>query len=210
MTEIMKPNYLIFDFDGVLGDTCKAAARATAVVDGVNYETACANNLHYSLHKPNHIRGHQMTEAEMHKIFAWTQRFGEEMHTQGISLFSEFVTLVEQLPTKFKAVVSSGSQIYVIPAMATTAINPTHVLAYEDHYSKEEKIELICTDWGISHRDVYYFTDTLADVYELQNFISPKKLIGVSWGFCGREILLKELKSEYILDVPNDIHRVLV
>ena len=94
-------------------------------------------------------------------------------------------------------------------ALAKTNINPTHILAFEDHHSKEDKIETICTDWGVTPNDVYYFTDSLADAYELQDFISPEKLIGVAWGFCGREVLLKELKPEYILDTSYDIHRVL-
>ncbi len=204
----MSHPYLIFDFDGVIGDTREASAHATAIVDGVDYDTAFAANLRYASHKPNHTRNHALSDADMHKIFVWTQGFGTEMHRRGFPLFTEFVSEIERLPTPFKAVVSSGSQQYVIPALATTAINPTHILAFEDHHSKEEKIELICADWGVAPADVYYFTDTLADVYELKEFITEDKLIGVSWGYCGRDILLQELKPEYILDTPNDLHRV--
>jgi phosphoglycolate phosphatase-like HAD superfamily hydrolase len=202
-------HYLIFDFDGVIGDTREASAKATALVDGTDVETAMANNLAYASNKPRHVRNHTLTESEMHKIYTWTQQFGKAMHEGGFPLFSEFVDAIEALPTPHKAIVSSGSQQYVIPALATTTINPTHILAYEDHHSKEEKIELICADWGVSPKDVYYFTDTLADVYELQDMISEDKLIGVAWGYCGRDALLEVLKPERILDAASDLSTVL-
>jgi phosphoserine phosphatase len=50
-------------------------------------------------------------------------------------------------------------------------------LAFEDHHSKEEKIEQICRDRGVDVSEVYYFTDTKADVYELQDMIAKNKLI---------------------------------
>lgn len=203
-------HYLIFDFDGVIGDTREASARATATVDGTDLETALANNLAYASAKPNHVRNHTLSESEMHKIYTWTQNFGRIMHENGFPLFTEFVAAVEAIETPYKAIVSSGSQQYVIPALAKTKIKPTHILAFEDHHSKEEKIELICADWGVSVKDVYYFTDTLADVYELQNLLSEEKLIGVAWGYCGRDALLKALKPEHILDSPADFARLFV
>jgi phosphoglycolate phosphatase-like HAD superfamily hydrolase len=198
-------HHLIFDFDGVIGDTREASARATAVVDGTDYETALASNLAYASNKPRHVRNHVLTDSEMHKIYSWTQQFGKAMHEAGFPLFTEFVAEIEALPTPHKAIVSSGSQLYVIPALATTSINPTHILAFEDHHSKEEKIELICADWGVSTKDVFYFTDTLADVYELQEMLSEDKLIGVAWGYCRRDALLQVLKPEHILDTPGDL-----
>jgi len=197
--------YLIFDFDGVIGDTREASAHATMVTDSLNYEDAMAENLRYSSNKPDHTRDHTKTEEEMHAGYEWTRLFGEQVLKNGFTLFEDFVREVEALDTPYKAVVSSGSQLYVIPAMSKTLIRPTHILAYENHHSKEEKIETICKDWGVSVSEVYYFTDTLADVLELQSFITPDKLIGVSWGYCGKELLLKELKENNILDYPDDI-----
>lgn len=201
--------YLIFDFDGVIGDTQEASAKATMVVDGRTYEGAWEENLRYASEKPPHTRDHTQTEEQMHATYEWTVKFGEQMVNSNFPLFSEFVKEIEAINTKYKAVVSSGSQLYVIPAMTKTQIQPTHILAYENHHSKEEKIEIICKDWDCEVSDVYYFTDTLADVYELQNFISPDKLIGVSWGYCGKEALQKELTDENILDKKEDLRIII-
>tara|TARA_B100000745_G_scaffold267052_1_gene192607 strand:- start:679 stop:1299 length:621 start_codon:yes stop_codon:yes gene_type:complete len=201
--------HLIFDFDGVIGDTQDASAKATMEVDGSTYEGAWAENLRYSSEKPDHSRGHTLSDEEMRAIYEWTTKFGTLMRDAHFPLFDEFVKEIEKIDTKYKAVVSSGSQLYVIPALAETNINPTHILAYENHHSKEEKIETICKDWGCEVSDVYYFTDTLADIYELQNFISPDKLIGVAWGYCGKEALSKELDEGYILCTPCELTALL-
>ncbi len=201
--------YLIFDFDGVIGDTQEISAKATAVVEGISEAEAYAQNSAYASKKPNHTRNHTLTADELHKIYTWTVRFGDEMEKLGIPLFTEFVSIIESLPTTHKAVVSSGSQRYIIPALAKTRIQPTHILAYENHHSKEEKIELIAKDWGVPVSEIYYFTDTLADVYELKDMITPEKLIGVTWGYCSKAQLQEVLDTPYILTKPEDILRIL-
>lgn len=201
--------YLIFDFDGVLGDTKMASAKATAVVDNVDVQAGLAANARYARTKPNHVRNHSLTEHEMESIHSWTAHFGDLMRESDFPLFTDFIREIEALDTKYKAVVSSGSQKYVIPSLEKTNIVPTHILAFEDHHSKEEKIELICKDWEIDIADVFYFTDTLADIYELRAMLSKEKLIGVSWGYCTAAELAQELDEKYILKTPADIHKVL-
>jgi len=163
----------------------------------------------YFSSKPNHVRGHTLTDKEMQIEHDKTVKTGEMINEHGFPLFTNFVLQIENINTKYKEIVSRGSQNYIIPKISMTKINPTHTLTFENHHSKEEKIETICTDWGVSADQVYYFTDSLADVYELQNMISKDKLMGVSWGFCTKEDLLKELLPEHILDKASDIHKVL-
>jgi phosphoglycolate phosphatase-like HAD superfamily hydrolase len=201
--------YLVFDFDGVIGDTREASAHATASVDGTSHEAALAENLRYASEKPNHARDHNLTDAELQQVYEWTVAFGANMHDSNFSLFTDFVAEVETLPTPYKAVVSSGSQLYVIPALAKTNIQPTHILAYENHHSKEEKIETIAKDWSADLSEMYYFTDTLADYYELKELLQPEKLIGVGWGYCGYEALAEVMDEQYILKKAEDIHSVL-
>lgn len=207
---MLQNKYLIFDFDGVIGDTREATAYATSVVNNTDLDAARKSNLHYASHKPNHTRNNSLSDEDLKRIYKWTTDFGNQMTKIGFPLFDSFVQEIESIDTKYKAIVSSGSQRYVIPALSKTNISPTHILAYENHHSKEEKIEIICRDWDCKPSDVFYFTDTLADVYELRNMITENKLIGVSWGYCGKEVLLSELKPEHILDKPSDIQKLLV
>jgi phosphoglycolate phosphatase-like HAD superfamily hydrolase len=203
------PPYLIFDFDGVIGDTWETCI-ATHLKRGSrdSRESAIEEMNDYFNRRPHHTKNHTLNTAELAKEYTWTTESGTIMHEIGFNLFDEFVDAVLQVSTPYKAVVSSGSTVYVVPAMNRTAINPTHILAFEDHHSKEEKIEAVCRDWNVATNQVYYFTDSLADVYELQYFISPEKLFGVAWGFSGKENLLRELKPQYILDTPEDFLRL--
>ena len=206
----MKHLNLIFDFDGVIGDTKEAVIygliKSGRVADRAS---AIQNTINYSAKKPIHTKDHTLTNAELAEEYRWTASFGGFVHEHGFGLFDEFVSEIEKIETENKAIVSSGSQKYLLPAIAKTNINPTHVLAFENHHSKEEKIAIICQDWGVAVSEVYYFTDSLADVYELQNFISPDKLIGVNWGFCTKEQLLLELKEENILTTHEGIKEIL-
>ncbi|MEZ4195504.1 MAG: HAD hydrolase-like protein [Candidatus Paceibacterota bacterium] len=201
------PN-LIFDFDGVLADTYEVT-KGTQTKMNVGNSEAFIDFDEYIIKKPNHTKNHTLTTEEMKKLVSRVNEFGTFVHQSGFVLFDDFVQEIKKLKVTNQAVVSSGSQIYILPALAKSGLELTHVLAFEDHHSKEEKIELICRDWGIEVSETYYFTDTLADVYELQNFIHPDKLIGVAWGYCSKEQLLTELKPENILNSPADLPKLL-
>lgn len=198
---------LIFDFDGVLGDTWDAVVHGLVSTGKEETVADAINNMQtYAAKRPHHAKGHSLSQAELADYRDWMIRFGEQVHQHGFELFDSFVNTIEQLEDMRMAIVSSGSQNYVLPALAKTELRPTHVLAYEDHHSKEEKVDIVTSDWGITANEAYYFTDTLADVYELQDLIAPDKLIGVSWGYCTKEQLLSELPEKQVLKKPTDIH----
>ncbi len=56
-------------------------------------------------------------------------------------------------------------------------------------------------------KDVYYFTDTKADVYELESTLGKNKIIGCAWGFSGLDGLRDVLPEKQILRDFKDIHR---
>ena len=202
--------YLVFDFDGVLGNTIDCALEAH-VKSGYfeTLEEAKVDMQAYINSKPKHIRNHTLTEEEMLAEHAWVKALGANMHAIGFTLFESFIDEIKKLEDVKIAIVSTGSEVYVKPAVLKTGLSPTHVLTFEDHHSKEEKIERVAKDWGVEVKEVYYFTDTLADVYELKDLISSGKLIGVSWGFCRAEALESELGKDRVLQKPEDIHTIL-
>lgn len=203
------PN-LIFDFDGVIGNTYDAWTEVQKHLSQLKGGLGAFVDMKiYASQKPNHTRDHSLTPDELAKIYERVSYGGKMVHEIGFELFNDFVGEIKLLESKNKAVVSSGSQAYVLPALAETGIEFTHILAFEDHHSKEEKIELICQDWGVEPTDVFYFTDTLADIYELKDFIHPKKLIGVAWGYCTPEQLLTELPADNILYSSSDLKKVI-
>lgn len=201
---------LIFDFDGVLGDTYQAGLNAKMKMGKYKTrEEAITATERYFTNKPNHTRNHTLTPEELQRSYDWTREYGQLLHEVGFGLFESFIAEIEKLTDVNIAIVSTGSQIYVLPAITKTDLDFTHILAYEDHHSKEEKIELVCRDWGVALDEVYYFTDTLADVYELRNLLHKDKLIGVTWGYCTKEQLLSELPPRNILNSPEELQKIL-
>jgi phosphoglycolate phosphatase-like HAD superfamily hydrolase len=131
---------LIFDFDGVLGNT-RGAVLFALVASGreSDHQSAISNVTNYFSKKPHHARDHTMTAGEMIAEHEWIKKFGTIVHEHGFSLFEEFISEIKQLENARIAVVSSGSQNYVLPAIQQTSLKPTHTLTFEDHHSKEEK-----------------------------------------------------------------------
>jgi leucyl-tRNA synthetase len=199
-----KEKYLIIDFDGVVGDTFETGIQAKMAMDNISYEQALKNTIEYASRKPSHTRG--ASKEEVQHADDWNDRFSKEMDKLEPKLFDGFVDELLKLEDTKIAFVSSGSTPYIKRLLAQTKLQPTHVLAYEDHHSKEEKVEKVCNDWGIEIHEAYYITDTKADVYELESIMDKKKILGCPWGYLGYDALAEVLPKSQILDSFEDIH----
>lgn len=202
--------YIICDFDGVIGDSFETIAKGMENMGSFmwktfSYKDAREFTAHYARSKPNHAKDTKLSNEELLTQKLQVKELGKLVHDLGFGLHREFIDTLKTMQNIHIAIVSSGSEEYVQPAIIESWLEPTHILCYEDHHSKEEKIELICKDWWVSKDKVYYVTDSLADVYELKDYISEDKIIWVTRGQCNRKELEIELKSEYIIDNQNDI-----
>ncbi len=203
-----KPKYLVFDFDGVIGDTIEEGVKVNMALDTISEEQARKNIHEYFSRKPSHAKGHTLTDDELEKRADWIKRYGEIMFKLNPPLFDDFIKAIKNISNIKIAVISAGSGLYIKNRMPETDLNPTHVLTYEDHHSKEQKIEQVCKDWGVSMQDVYYFTDTKADVYELENCLDRKKIIGCAWGYSGYDGLRELLPENQVLKNFTDINNL--
>lgn len=204
-----KIKYLIFDFDGVIGNTYEASVAVNMLMDPAqSKEQAIQAIQNYFSRKPNHTKDHSLTKEQMEAKVAWIKKYGEEMAKLQFSLFADFNNAVKNINNIKTAIISAGSGQYIKNRVAETGLNPSHVLTYEDHHSKEEKIEQVCKDWGVSMQEVYYFTDSKADVYELENCMDRKKIIGCAWGYCGYDLLREILPESQILKNYSDINKL--
>jgi phosphoglycolate phosphatase-like HAD superfamily hydrolase len=200
--------YLIFDFDGVLGDTIPTWVDLLSREEGSTREDAIAFLNHY-FEEPRHTRRHDIDPIKFSQDLVITRRRAKMMNEVGFGLFEEFIMEVGKLTGVKTAVVSSGSADYIKPKLSEAAFDPTHILTIEDHHSKEEKIEIICRDWGVDIYQVSYFTDTRADVIELKELLHPTKIFGCTWGFHSYERLREVLPENQILKEFPDIHTVI-
>jgi hypothetical protein len=176
------------------------------VYENVSYEQATENMIKY-FSKTQHAKKDKINETEMiaqkdefHDIFT-------PIALEFSELFEEFIEAVLNLKNVRKAVVTSNTNDIVLPLLGDLAEEFEFILDYHDHLSKETKIEQICKEWGVSEKDAYYFTDTIADVVELDQYMDPTKILGCSWGFLGKEKLQTVLPDNQILDNFDDIYK---
>jgi 8-oxo-dGTP pyrophosphatase MutT (NUDIX family)/phosphoglycolate phosphatase-like HAD superfamily hydrolase len=199
--------YLIFDFDGVLGNTENARNEVVSKMENKTIEqTLIDSNAYFST--PTHTRSHDISPEERIENLKWMHQFGWEMLEQDYSFFDDFLTEIKKINDTKLAIVSSGNKVY-INQIKKLGLEFTHILDFFDHHSKEEKVEQICKDWNIDVSEAYYFTDTQTDVKELINIMDPAKIIGCAWGYQGYEKLLEVLPASQILKDFSDIHLVL-
>jgi len=201
--------FWIFDFDGVLGDTYDATNRAKVSMGQVKtIEEAEKTTLHYSNSKPFH--GKKAPQKDIDSARIWTEKYAQHMLKQKLVLFDEFIEELKKIPLKQRkfAIISSGPGIVVRKMLKNIDIDFTHVLCHEDHHSKEEKLIHVCNDWGVSPLDVYYFTDSKSDVWELSPIMDSSKIIGCSWGHSGYDKLRELLPDNQIMKKFSDIHSI--
>ncbi len=198
--------YLIFDFDGVLGDTYNSRMEVLLEMGKSKEEILKKTEQYFT--KSTHTRDLNLSQEAVASIKEWIIKFGTLLHKKGFSLFDGFIKELKKIENAKMAVVSSGSSIYIKPVLENCGINFSHILTLEDHYSKEEKVEQICKDWNISVKDAYFFTDTISDVKELENIMDKKKIYGCAWGYQEAEKLYAVLDQNHILNDFSDIQNI--
>lgn len=147
-----------------------------------------------------------MTSERLDRYHDWSYRFAVEAAKIKYKMFEGFIKEIKKIKKVKVAVVSAGYDLYSIGPLKKSGLKYTHFLAGNHDHSKENKIEKVCKAWNVDVKDVYYFTDTQADVYELENLLDRRKIIGCAWGYQGEQKLREVLPAEQVLKKFSDIH----
>jgi len=203
---------IIFDMDGVLMDSWDVMNDAFVKIKfrGKTIDEVIANHKKYITTKPYHSKGEPLSqERYKYVIDVLDQCFEIIKSDPRYKPFYGFLDELKNIKDARFAIVSSNGEKHIRNFIKRTDILFTHALSFEDNPSKEAKVEKITKDWGVTEQDIIYVTDTIADIFELQSFIPKSNLVGCSWGYCGYDLLSKELPSNQILLEFSDIHKVL-
>ncbi len=204
-----KTKYLVFDFDGVLGDTYKPGLKARMACGWASdTEDAKQKCFEHFTRKPDYARGHNYSKEELKKLFDQSIVYAKVLDKEGYKLFDAFISEIKKIKNTRIAIISSGSVIYANQGIKKSKLKVEKKLTLEDSFSKEEKFEKLSKFWKVPVNEMYYFTDSNSDVYELENMLGSKKIIGCSWGYIGYDELKKALPEDQILKKPKDIHDI--
>ncbi|MCB9810937.1 MAG: HAD-IA family hydrolase [Candidatus Nomurabacteria bacterium] len=156
-----KKEILIFDFDGVIGDTFE-----------FNYEII--KELHPEVQESRYRIDHHMGNVYENPSVSFTKETKESFFKQYSERLTadhikNFLPHVEKLYSKYAMhIVSSNSESAISRVLEDAGIRDYfgHVLGKETHESKVEKFKHLAQMEGIRLREALFITDTLGDLNE--------------------------------------------
>ena len=199
--------YLIFDFDGVIGDTYDLMIET--MMEVLNIQADQAKKLIEQFSYTN-IRTDPSVETKKIDLKQVGKIFTEKLISQGY-LFQGFIKEISKLTNLRLAIVTSGWPIGV-HKMLEQAPNLTfdYVLTSQDSPSKIINVKQILSNWQVDSDKVFYFADTVSDISELGEIFANQNMIGCSWGYHGFDILKTVLPDSQILVEPADFARLFI
>jgi CTP synthase (UTP-ammonia lyase)/FMN phosphatase YigB (HAD superfamily) len=211
IVENSQTKHLIFDFDGVLARSLEDNIDV-AVVNGhfgTNDREVIKQKVIQKFSRTEHSKDNKLTEAEYAQKLKFSINLTELSLDFNITIFKGFIKSIKQIKNAKLAIVSSGGRAYVHKISNEIeqefGIKFDLILTCEDSLYKDDKIQTVAENWNVNVQDCYYFTDTISDVVELQDFMDKSKIIGCSWGWLGFDLLATVLPKSQILRGFDDV-----
>ena len=209
--------YLIFDFDGVIGDTLNVFAKAYQELYAPEKSVNDLINGHFVEfnHVPTHIG---LKDQDLEDFVDIRKNLNNKIVEYGFNNFDSVIEEIRKIKSPKLAIVSGASKKVLEYGINKANENVEegfaplhfdHVLGFEDGLSKVDRVLKICNDWKIEPQQVYFFTDTKSDVIELQDTLDFAKIFGCAWGWHGYTRLKEVLPPDQILEEAFEIHRAI-
>ncbi len=187
---------VIFDFDGVLGNTYDINHDLSKSFDSEMTEQDFIDH-----HKGNVFDEPKIKfKKEDIPVFFEKQK---KMFTKD-HLFP-LRKVLEEIENKFQLFIISSTTDENIKHFLELGGNDKFflkILGATTHRSKIEKFKMIFDQYNLLPEECLFITDTTGDIIEARNF--DIKTIAVTWGFHKKELLLEQ-KPFAIIDTPDEL-----
>lgn len=200
--------YLIFDFDGVIADSINAIAK----YEQKNHPELTLDQVIAKLQKSDESNIFLDLDTDKEKIETRKQSIinaARYLTTIEIPLFHKFLSEIHKIQNTKLAIVTSNSKELVEHLLKNISHDFEFILGVQEGYLKSDKIKFICEKWEVKMDDIFYFTDTQRDVYQLEGHINKSKIYGCAWGWHGYDRLIKVLPKSNVLQKFTDIKDIL-
>lgn len=198
----MKSNFILFDFDGVIGDSWKVAFEAAKVICPGITEVDHKKRFEGNINDVKHSETFHNNDCN-HGL-DWFDIYLPKMK-EGAKIFPGMKELVLDLEKEYTLIIISSTLSFPIEEFLALHDLSSHfdwVMGNDVHKSKVEKIRMVFEKYNIGPEECVFITDTLGDMHEAEEMKVPS--IGVTWGFCALETLQKGSYLK-LVDTPEEL-----
>jgi len=203
--------YLIFDWEGVFGDTFDSIVSSYLELNNLakgERENVVNYILNERMVKPKYTKEKNFSQEEIAEQISFREKEYELKLKYGIKYFQGFIEEVRKIKNVKMAIVSTAHQNFLDEFTGNSGLDFDFLLGFKPGFNKEDGVLEVCKNWGVETSQIYFFTDTIRDVVELETVIPKAKIIGCQWGFHGEK--LKEVLPEaQILKNFSEIHGII-
>ncbi len=200
-------NHVLFDFDGTIADSEKAALDImSTLADRHGIRMIAPEEIEKYRKMPIKDRFKQL-KLPMRKLPGWAKEYNH-LFQESVGLVSPFQGIPEMLSSLYH-------QGYIISIISSNAENNirrflekhqldfiTDVHCSHHVFSKDRMIKRLLRKWKLQSEDVVYVGDEHRDVVACKK--AGVKVIWVRWGFDGHEAVMLE-NPDFVAEKPSDI-----
>lgn len=194
-----KPEIVVSDFDGTIANSTASAIsgiRKILSLIGQNEPVSSFSDYWRIFGKKSMLKN---VSLEQRRVLREMHRMVMQSDAEKIELFNEVMTTYSQLKKK-PLIVSSSYANTVTKALRSFSTHFEKIYGFE-HGRKEEILQRLKKRYHF-----IYITDTRIDILRCRNIGVP--VIGVSWGFDKKEILLNA-SPDFIANDFDDLKNIL-
>ena len=199
---------IVFDYDGVLANTWDSTVKSYMSINNLSDRIEAENEL-----KNNTLTTNKYNDKIVYKRGQTNQTLEYKLRDYNLKqqlpkmYFNQFIEKLKNLPQNSRvAILSSSHQLTLDNFMEYCEIEFTHVIGYKEDAGIEKQLNIIISEWNVNPNEVYYITDNISNINEIQKVIPDYNILGTSWGYQGYSYLRTVLRDNNILMNPSELH----
>lgn len=197
-----KDKFVLFDFDGVVADSAKAAFGVHKYLHPHATEEDWKRQFEGNVFE--HKEPDEVHTAECKLDIPWFDAYLPVMK-KDVAIFPGMRDVIFELEKNYTLVIISSTLSFPIEEFLDTHDLRSHfdwVMGSDVHTSKVEKIKMVFEKYATTRESCVFITDTLGDLREAEKM--GVESIAVSWGFNTIETLRKG-KHVILVGKPEEI-----
>jgi beta-phosphoglucomutase-like phosphatase (HAD superfamily) len=191
---------LIFDFDGVLGDTFEVSAQFIAKQARISLPRARNILIKDGLKNRKDSSFYRF-------IKSWYYRKLLNFFNQSSNLIfkDRILEIQNKWPDNPKAILTRSDGRICRALLGEYQDMFEFIIGRDRVHAKLDGLEIVTLSSRFKPENCIFFTDSVGDFKEMTAMLKPEQIYAVSWGFQPRELLQQYITPEHIVDSFEEV-----